>query len=393
MKKIISILGSTGSVGQSVEKIIEKKSKSFKIILLSANKNYKLICSQIKKYNPEYFVINNFQIYKKVKKKFTKKKIKIINSFQNIKLKKKKIDITISAIPGIAGLSPTIEMIKPSKKMLIANKEAIICGWGLIKKISTKNKTKIIPIDSEHYSIVHLIKNHNLSEIKKIFITASGGPFVNFNHNKLKKILPKDALKHPKWKMGKKISVDSATLMNKILEIIEAQKLFDLPKSKIDILIHPNSLVNAILILKNGLKKFIYHDTTMIIPIANAIFDEKIDINNFYKTKQKPNKSQIENLIFKKVDEKIFPIFKIVKRVNEHYSTPIIINAANEVLVYKFLNKKIPFLAISRLIKLILNDRNYKKYAIKVPVNLNQIYLINNWAKNKTLELVKKFYE
>ena len=393
MKKIISILGSTGSVGQSVEKIIEKKSKSFKIILLSANKNYKLICSQIKKYNPEYFVINNFQIYKKVKKKFTKKKIKIINSFQNIKLKKKKIDITISAIPGIAGLSPTIEMIKPSKKMLIANKEAIICGWGLIKKISNKNKTKIIPIDSEHYSIVHLIKNHNLSEIKKIFITASGGPFVNFNHNKLKKILPKDALKHPKWKMGKKISVDSATLMNKILEIIEAQKLFDLPESKIDILIHPNSLVHAILILKNGLKKFIYHDTTMIIPIANAIFDEKIDINNFYKTKQKPNKSQIENLIFKKVDEKIFPIFKIVKRVNEHYSTPIIINAANEVLVYKFLNKKIPFLAISRLIKLILNDRNYKKYAIKVPVNLNQIYLINNWAKNKTLELVKKFYE
>ena len=112
MKKIISILGSTGSVGQSVEKIIEKKSKSFKIILLSANKNYKLICSQIKKYNPEYFVINNFQIYKKVRKKFTKKKIKIINSFQNIKLKKKKIDITISAIPGIAGLSPTIEMIK-----------------------------------------------------------------------------------------------------------------------------------------------------------------------------------------------------------------------------------------------------------------------------------------
>ena len=193
--------------------------------------------------------------------------------------------------------------------------------------------------------------------------------------------------------MGKKITIDSATLMNKILEIIEAQKLFNLPSSKLGILIHPNSLVHAILVLKNGLKKFIYHETSMIIPIANAIFDERINIEDFYFSKKNLYKSQIENLSFREVDKKIFPIFKIINRVNEYFSTPIIVNAANEVLVYKFLNKKIPFLAISRLISSILNDRNYKKYAIKVPRNLNQINLIDSWAKNKTLELIKKFYE
>ncbi len=393
MKKIISILGSTGSVGLNVTSVIDKKKNFFKVFLLSANKNYKLICNQIKKYNPEYFVINNYKIYEKIRKKFKKKKIKIYNNFNNIKVKKNKIDITVAAIPGIAGLAPTIKMIPPSKKMLIANKEAIICGWDLIKKSSIKNKTIIIPIDSEHYSIIHLLKNHKIDEIKKIFITASGGPFIDYKVNQLKKISPNDALKHPKWKMGKKITIDSATLMNKILEIIEAQKLFNLPSSKLGILIHPNSLVHAILVLKNGLKKFIYHETSMIIPIANAIFDERINIEDFYFSKKNLYKSQIENLSFREVDKKIFPIFKIINRVNEYFSTPIIINAANEVLVYKFLNKKIPFLAISRLISSILNDRNYKKYAIKVPRNLNQINLIDSWAKNKTLELIKKFYE
>ena len=132
---------------------------------------------------------------------------------------------------------------------------------------SKKNNTKIIPVDSEHYSIMKLLENHKLNEIKKIYITASGGPFLNFKQKQLKKITPSDALNHPKWKMGKKITIDSATLMNKILELIEAQKLFSIPESKIDILIHPNSLVHAIIHLNNGLFKFIYHETSMVIPL------------------------------------------------------------------------------------------------------------------------------
>ena len=389
MKKTISILGSTGSVGLSTLSIIDKKKKYFKTVLLSANRNYKLISKQIKKYSPSIFVITDKKVFKKIENEFKKNKIKILNNFNSIKLKKKS-DITVSAIPGIAGLQPTISMIKMSKKILIANKESIICGWNLLKKTSLKTKTKIIPIDSEHFSILKLLESNSLNQIKKIYITASGGPFLNYKPHQFQKITPKDALNHPKWKMGKKVTIDSSTLMNKILELIEAQKLFNIPNKKLDILIHPNSLVHAIIELKNGLTKFIYHQTSMVIPLANAIFDGDLNIEDFYK-KKNLNKNIIENLIFKQVDKKIFPIIKIKDRVNEHPSTSIIINASNEILVDHFLRKKMPFSCIFKIIMIILNDKNYKKYAIKNPKNLIQINKIDNWARKITLEKLKKY--
>ena len=208
------------------------------------------------------------KIYKRIKE--IPKKIVILNNFNHLKVKKKS-DITVTAIPGIAGLKPTIQSIKISKKILIANKESIICGWDLIKKNALKHKTKIIPVDSEHFSILNLLKNNKLSQIKKIYLTASGGPFLKYTLNQLNKVTPKDALKHPngKWE---KITIDSSTLMNKILELVEAQKLFNLPKNKLEVLIHPESLVHAIIKLHNGLSKLIYHQTSMQIPLANAIF-------------------------------------------------------------------------------------------------------------------------
>ena len=180
-------------------------------------------------------------------------------------------------------------MTKFSKNILIANKETIICGWSLIKKQAKKYQCKIIPIDSEHFSIFKLLEHHKLEEIENIYITASGGPFLRFKLNQFRKITPKQALKHPKWKMGKKISIDSATLMNKILELIEAQKLFDIPNRKIDVLIHPNSLVHSIIELKNGLTHFIYHETSMLVPLANAMFDGNLDIKGFLNPQKKKN--------------------------------------------------------------------------------------------------------
>jgi 1-deoxy-D-xylulose-5-phosphate reductoisomerase len=385
MKKTISILGSTGSIGLTTLNIIDKKKNFFKVNLLSSNKNFKLICNQIEKYKPNFFVVANNEILIKVKKKFKKKNTKIINNFEFKKLKIKN-HITVSAIPGINGLEPTISMTRLSKVILIANKESIICGWNLIKKNALKYKTKIIPIDSEHFSILTLLKNHRLNEIKKIYITASGGPFLNYKKNQFKKINPEDALKHPKWKMGKKITIDSSTLMNKMLELIEAQKLFNIPDNKIDILIHPNSLVHAIIKLKNGLTKFIYHETTMIIPLANALFDKDLIIEEFYNKKSK--KYFGENLIFEKVNKNVFPIFKLKNRLNESPSTPIIINAANEILVDQFLQKKIPFLSISKTILSILNDRNYRKYAIRNPKNINEIIKVDKWAKETTIQKI-----
>ena len=161
-------------------------------------------------------------------------------------------------------------------------------------------------MNSEHYSILKLIDNHKLKEIDKIYITASGGPFLNFKANQLKKISPREALNHPKWKMGKKISIDSSTLMNKIFELIEAQKLFNLPKDKLEIIIHPECLVHAIIKFKNGLTKLIYHSTSMVIPLANAIFDGVLNIDNF----ERKNKNlDLRNLSFFKVNKKIFSYY------------------------------------------------------------------------------------
>ena len=252
MKISIKILGSTGSIGLSALKIIDIKKKNFKINLLSANKNYNLICKQIRKYKPNFFVISNQEVFKKIYNKFKNNKIKIYNNFDFLN-SKNKTEITISAIPGIAGLKPTIQIIKFSKKLLIANKESVICGWNLIKKNALKYKTKLIPIDSEHFSILKLLENQKKNEIEKIYLTASGGPFLNLSLKKFKKIRPQDALRHPKWKMGKKISIDSSTLMNKILELAEAEKFFNIPNNKLDILIHPESLVHAVVEFNNGL--------------------------------------------------------------------------------------------------------------------------------------------
>lgn len=386
MKKTISILGSTGSIGLSTLKIIDKKNFFLKVNFLTANKNYKLISKQIRKYKPKYFIVNDKIAYLKIKKKFKNSKTKILNDFK--KNMGARSDVIISAIPGINGLKPTLHAVKLCKKILIANKEAIICGWNLIKKECQRNRTKIIPIDSEHYSILKLIENEQKKEIKKIYITASGGPFLNYTSSKLKKVKPKDTLKHPKWKMGKKISVDSATLMNKILETAEAQKLFDLPNSKFDILIHPESLVHAIIHLKNGLIKFIYHDTSMIIPISNAIFDNKLDISTVYEKKN--NLKVINNLTFKKVNSNNFPIIKLKEKINMFPSSSIIFNAVNEVLVDQFLKKKVSFLSISKTILGILKDSNYKKYAILEPININQIINIDKWARETTLKKLFK---
>ena len=388
MKKKISILGATGSIGVTALSIIDKKRNFFNIILLSSNKNFSLICKQIKKYKPKYYVINDIIIFEKVKKKFKKDNVKIMNSF-NFKQKKIKSEIVISAIPGIAGLDPTLNIIEKTKNILIANKESIICGWDLIKKKKKKNNTKIVPVDSEHFSIQQLIENTKIENIEKIFLTASGGPFLNLKLSKFKNIKPKDALIHPKWKMGKKITIDSSTLMNKIFELIEAHKLFNIPINKIDILIHPNSLVHAIVKFKNGLTKLLYHETSMIIPLANAIFEGNVNIQNYYNKNKKNNSNFFPNLIFKKLDKKIFPIIKVIKRINELPSTPIILNAANEVLVDQFLQKNIPFLNISKIIMGIMNDRNYKKYAIKRPLNINQIKSIDHWTREVTLRKIK----
>ena len=386
-KKTIAILGSTGSIGQSSLEII-KKSKEFKVKLLVANKNYSKIISQIKVFKPNIFVIKNQNVFLKVKKKHQNKNIVILNNFNNIKKYINKIDITISAIPGIAGLEPTILFTVISKKILLANKEAIICGWDLIKKNSIKHQTELVPIDSEHFSISVLLRNYSIREVEKIYITASGGPFLKLNINKFKSIKPRDAIKHPKWNMGKKISVDSATLMNKILEITEALKLFPFSLEQYEILIHPDSLVHAIIKLKNGTSVFLYHHPDMKIPIGNALL-KNFNYRKFFVQKSRVYRN-IQNLSFAPVDKKRFPSTGLIHEMNSRKSSAIIINAANEIFVNEFLKNNIKFSDIVNNLKLILKDKNYIKTSSLPNDSVNNIYIIDKWARTAALKIVKK---
>ena len=388
MKKKIAILGSTGSIGLTTLNILGKNKKSFKLELLSTNKNIKMLRRQIRNFKVKNIIIHDEKKFHEYRLLFQKRKINVYQNVKSFKMKyKDKLDYVMSSITGLSGLEPTLEIIQCTKRIAIANKESIICGWSLIKKKLKKYNTNFIPIDSEHFSIYELIKNENSKNIKKIYITASGGPFLKINKSKLNKFVPKNAIKHPTWKMGKKISIDSSTLMNKILELSEAEKFFNIPNNKLDILIHPESLVHAVVEFNNGLIKFIYHETSMIIPLANAIFEKNLKIDEFLREKNKNHsKTSINNLTFKKVDQKIFPIITLKNRINEHPSTSIIINASNEVLVDLFLSKKITFLSIYKIIMTILGDRNYKKYAIRKPKNINQIIEIDMWARNMTLQ-------
>ena len=211
----------------------------------------------------------------------------------------------MSAVVGLAGLQPTIDAIKASRTVVIANKETIICGWQILSKLIKKYKTKIVPVDSEHFSIMELTKGVSNGEIEEIIITASGGPFLNVPIKKLKKVKPKQAVNHPNWKMGKKISVDSANMMNKVFEVVEAYKLFKFDKSKYKIIIHPQSYVHSIIRFKNGLTKMILYNTDMKIPISNTLYKSK---NNLFKTPNLDIK-RFNNLNFQKVNPKTISFY------------------------------------------------------------------------------------
>ena len=384
----IAILGSTGSIGKNTLEIV-KKTKKFKVVLIAANKNFLKISEQIKTFNPRVVIVVNTSVYTQIKKKYQKKNIIFLNNFYDIERYIKKIDVTVSAIPGIAGLEPTIKFTKLSKNILLANKEAIICGWELIKKIAIKYSTKITPIDSEHFSIGLLTKKISNDEVKKIYITASGGPFLKLPIKKFKVIKPKDAIKHPKWKMGKKISVDSATLMNKVLEVTEALKLFPFKLNKYEIVVHPQSLIHAIIKLKNGTSFLLYHLPDMKIPIGNALL-KNFNYSTFLTKKKEKQKNENYNLDFLPVNKKKFPLVKLITKMNAAKSAPIIINAANEIFVDEFLNNNIDFNDISTYLNLVLRNKNYIKTSNMPSNSIKNIYRIDNWARSLALQIIKK---
>ena len=384
MKKKIAILGSTGSIGKSTIKILKKDKKNFDIVLLTTNNNYKEILKQVRDFKVRNIIINNLKKYLILKKKIRNKKINIFNNFNSFNKKfNSKIDLTISAISGLEGLKPTLDIIKFSKKIAIANKESIICAWNLIQKKLKKYKTEFIPVDSEHFSIRELL-NKNKNNIEEIIITASGGPFLNLPLKNFKKIKPRNAIKHPNWKMGSKISVDSATLMNKVFEVIEAQRIFNIDINKFKIYIHPKSYVHAVIKFNNGLTKILVHDTSMTIPIFNIIYDNK---DKSIVTK-KIDFSTINNLNFQVPNKIKFPSLKLLKKFSSKISLyDTVLVAANDELVHLFLKGQIKFTEISIILKKILELKEFSKYKQIIPTNYKQIYKLSRYVRLKTFSL------
>jgi len=382
MRKKIAILGSTGSIGKSTLEVIKRDKKNFEIVLLSANNNYKKLIQQAKEFKPKSVLIKNKIYFSKVKEGLKKFNTKVYTG--NVPMKKivkKKLDYTMAAIVGLAGLQPTLDAIQNSKIVAIANKESIICAWEILLKSIRKNKTKIFPVDSEHFSIMELTKGSINEEIEEIIITASGGPFLNLPLGKLKKAKPSEAINHPNWSMGKKISVDSANLMNKVFEVIEACKIFNFDNEKYRVVIHPQSYVHSIIRFKNGLIKMILYNADMKIPISNILYGKK---NHFLDVKKISTKI-LNNITFQKVDINRFPSIKLInKSLKMGALTPTIVNASNEVLVDLFLRKKIGFLDIVKTINKIFKDKDFKKYARRKPSSIKDIKIADNWARLKT---------
>jgi 1-deoxy-D-xylulose-5-phosphate reductoisomerase len=381
MKKKIAIIGSTGSIGKTLLDILIKEKKNFEIILLVANKSNEVLLKQAKVFNVKNLIITNKKNYELLKKKTENMNIKVFNDFTQLdKIFKIKIDYIMSSISGIDGLYPTLKAIKFTKKIAIANKESIICGWNLIENELKKNKTEFIPVDSEHFSIWYGLKNLKKNELEKVFLTASGGPFYKTSLNNFKNVKVSDALNHPNWKMGKKISTDSATMINKVYEVMEAKKIFNISYQKIKILIHPKSYVHAILKFNNGLTNIIVHDTTMKVPIFNTLF---LNTNRQLNTK-KINIKILNNLDLNNVNLSRYPMVKLLNFLPKNHSLfETVIVAANDKLVELFLNNQIKFLDIQKGLFKIIKKKEFQKFKKISPKKITDITNLNDYVRSK----------
>lgn len=380
MRKKIVILGSTGSIGQQTLEVIRKFSNEFKVVGLSGWENTDFLKEQISFFKPKIAVVKNEYTAKKLKKDLNNLSgIKILWGTDGLIIIStlEEADIIVVAITGIASLIPTFEAAKRGKNIALASKEALVVAGELLVKEAKLRNAKIIPIDSEHSAILQCLKNEQKDSVEKIILTASGGALYNLTGTALENVSVEDALDHPTWKMGKKVTIDSATLMNKGLEVIEAKWFFNIPANKIEIVIHPQSYVHSMVQFIDGtiLAQIGEHD--MRIPIQYALFYPNRTVNSFPRL----DLTKIGQLTFKKANFDKFPCIKLAYKALELGGTmPAVLNGANEIAVNAFLNNKINFLAIPIIIQ-----NTMKEHKPKYNPNINDILDADYWAREKAL--------
>ncbi len=352
MKKIL-ILGSSGSIGVNALNVIRNFPDKFIVAGLTVNSNIDVLEHQIKEFHPEFVVVNDESKAKELKSNVGNL-CEILSGYDQLleAASKRDYDILIGAMVGFSGLAPTLEAIKRGKRIALANKETLVVAGEIVTKLVLENNAEILPVDSEHSAIYQCLIGENLNEVEKLIITASGGPFLNKDKSFFEKATVDEALNHPNWKMGNKITIDSATMMNKGLEVIEAHWLFGLPVEKINVVIHPQSIIHSMVQFVDGSIKAQLGLPDMKLPIQYALtFPERLQ-NDFKRT----DLPSINNLTFFEPDFDKFECLKLAfDAIKVGGTAPCILNAANEIAVNKFINKKIKFSQISDFINKALN--------------------------------------
>ena len=357
-KKKIAILGSTGSIGTQTLEVIEEHPDLFEAYALTANHNADLLIEQARKFNPEFVVIADETLYSKVKDALSELPMKVYAGSDAICeiASMDTIDVVLTAMVGYAGLKPTIAAIKAHKTIALANKETLVVAGQLVERLSMENHAPILPVDSEHSAIFQCINGENPDQIEKIIITASGGPFLHTPADQLKDVTPAQALNHPNWSMGAKITIDSASMMNKGFEVIEAKWLFGLQPEQIDVIVHPQSIVHSMVQYVDGAVKAQLGIPDMKLPIQYALtYPNRVHLSaprlDFRKDSQltflEPDTKKFRNLTF---------AFEALRRKG---NAACVLNAANEVVVNAFLHEKIGFLTMSDIIEKTMEKAAY----------------------------------
>ncbi|NSW88971.1 1-deoxy-D-xylulose-5-phosphate reductoisomerase [bacterium] len=382
MVKKISILGSTGSIGRQTLSVINENKKKFLVYSLSAGKNVKLLLNQVSKYRPKIISLSRQEDAMLIMKNPLLRNIKIVHGNDGLKEigGKKESDILVAATSDVSSLIPTLEFLKNGKRVCIASKEIFLLLGKEIVKIAKKYSGEIIPIDSEHSGLFQIINNEPESNIKAIYLTASGGPFFGKKRKDLKDVTPEEALKHPTWTMGKKISIDSATMMNKAIEIIEASLMFNIPHQKIYPIINKKSHIHSIVEFIDGNILFSGSENDMKIPIGYSLdYPKRIQS----KKRKIINYKNIELI---KINEKNYSAFKLARKAMDlGGSMPAVMNAANGVAVESFLNRKLRFNDILKVVEQTMNE-----HKIVRKIDLKKIIKINEIAKKSAYTIVNK---
>ncbi len=380
MRKLVTVLGATGIVGSKALEIIRKHKEKFYVIGISGHSNVSLLVRLAIEFSPKYVVVSNLHLSSELEQKLNNFDIEILCGKEGLAfLASQKTDILVAAITGFAGFEPIFRAINSGTDIALANKEALVAGGHLLMPLAKQKGVNIIPVDSEHNAIFQCMMGQNWNDVDSITLTASGGPFLSMNSKETQKIPPSEALKHPTWSMGAKISIDSATMMNKGLETIEAAWLFDIGKEKISALIHPQSIIHGIVKFKD--KSIISHmaPTDMKVPISQAMaWPERLKIEI-----KEIDLLEVESFNFQDIDASKFPCFKLAYQlIEEDPCYSVALNAANEIAVHLYLDHKLEFgniyTLVARTIDMIettnLDDYqsiiDYDKYARNIAISM-----------------------